>query len=107
MSQINEILERKAALERQIARFEHRLLMANSELAQIKTTLSVLNKYGVHSPIDNSSSPPETVADMALEIIKEAPNGLKADIILKEIRRRWKPRLARTSLSPPLSRLKK
>lgn len=50
---------------------------------------------------------PATIGDMALAILTESgTQGLTSNDILEEIRKRWLPTLMRTSLSPPLSRLK-
>jgi hypothetical protein len=52
------------------------------------------------------ASPDATIGDMALALLREDPAGLTSGEILESIQSRWMPGLARTSLSPPLSRLK-
>jgi hypothetical protein len=48
-----------------------------------------------------------TIADMTLVILYEAgSSGLTSSEVLDQLRKRWLPNLMRTSLSPPLSRLK-
>ncbi len=65
---------------------------------------------------DNGDTPPDelvdgqnlTIGQMALVLLEQAgEQGLTSNEILELIRQRWLPSLARTSLSPPLSRLKK
>jgi len=49
-----------------------------------------------------------TIGQMALVLLAQAgEEGLTSNEILERIRQRWMNDLARTSLSPPLSRLKK
>jgi len=49
-----------------------------------------------------------TVGDMALAVLKDGPpDGCTSSQILEAIHARWTPNLQRSSLSPPLSRLKK
>ena len=68
-----------------------------------------MGRFGVDVSLgdeSNSLNMPPTIADMALEVLKDPPQGLTANNILKSIQEKWKPELVRTSLSPPLSRLK-
>jgi hypothetical protein len=53
------------------------------------------------------SQPKVTIGEMALSVLSEAgPAGLTSNDVLEKIREKWLPALMRTSLSPPLSRLK-
>ena len=58
-------------------------------------------------PSRSSINQIKTVGEMALELLIEtAPKGMTSTEVLNAIRQRWVPTLMRTSLSPPLSRLK-
>lgn len=48
-----------------------------------------------------------TIGEMAVALLRNNPIGMTSNQILSEIQALWVPDLARTSLSPPLSRLKK
>lgn len=106
MSDLHTLIAGKAALEKIIERYKAKLDMAAQELEHINIALSILQKYGVAPDVSASEIRPQTVADMAVEILKEHPEGLTANQILEIIHSRWMPELMRSSLSPPLSRLK-
>lgn len=79
------------------------------EYNDIENALEVMKKFGVEvDAIDSTKdeSEPATIGDMAIEVIAKYPAGVIATDILREIQSMWKPDLMRTSLSPPLSRLK-
>lgn len=66
--------------------------------------------------VSSSVASAMTVADMAINLLRLNDinamlgideEGMESSEILDGIRKKWKPDLARTSLSPPLSRLKK
>lgn len=109
MKDIKSLIERKDAVKWKIERYSSKIKLLSDELKELETALSVLSKYGFVENMDNpidSSTPPKTIADMALKLLEENPKGLTANEILDNIQRKWMPTLARTSLSPPLSRLK-
>lgn len=109
MENINQLVTRRDELLCKQQRFKEKLQIIEHELQDINTALNVLAKYGLGESLAQqveNSSKPKTVADMALVILSETPDGLTANEILDIIRKRWMPDLARTSLSPPLSRLK-
>lgn len=104
---VDQIFAKKKELERLIQRLEAKLSKSKNEYGQILTAISVMQKYGVSpSTQEPQEYTPETVADMVIQILEENPSGMKAVDILSAIQSRWKPDLMRTSLSPPLSRLK-
>ncbi len=103
------MISRKQKLEKSIKTLEKRMEREKKEYDELCIAIDVMQRFGVQ--VDESGSAtqegiPATIGDMALEILKEYPDGLTASQILKEIQDRWKPELVRTSLSPPLSRLK-
>lgn len=102
------ILSRKNKLEKSIKKLEKRLSRQQEEYNEICTALEVMKRFGVSESDagNDTADKPATIGDMALEILKDFPMGLTANNILLEIQQRWKPDLVRTSLSPPLSRLK-
>lgn len=104
----SDLLLEKSHLQNKLYRLRKEMEFVQSALEKIESTFSMLAQ---HFPdirnIETKSKRPKTVGDMALEVLKKAPNGLKASEILERIQKTWIPDLARTSLSPPLSRLKK
>lgn len=72
--------------------------IADAEAADVA---DVTEEHGQNPPTDM------TIADMALVLLREVGSeGLTSNEVLEQLRKRWLPELARTSLSPPLSRLK-
>ncbi len=108
MSNFNSLFASKLELLKELEKYEIKVRMAKKEIEEIDNALSTLQRYGIFS--EESMFPyepePKTVADMALEILRDYPDGLTAIQILDKIRERWMPNLMRSSLSPPLSRLK-
>lgn len=104
---IDTLLEQKDALGKKIQRLTKRLEELKGLEAQMESAFRVIGsidpRFGQRLAADAA---PKTVSDMALRILKEHPNGLTAQDILEKIQNRWMPGLVRTSLSPPLSRLK-
>jgi hypothetical protein len=106
---VDNILSRKNKLEKSIKSLENRLSREKDEYEDLSTAIEVMERYGLstdESDVLSKGNAPSTVGDMAIEILKDFPDGLTASNILFEIQKRWKPDLVRTSLSPPLSRLK-
>jgi len=104
---VDQIFAKKKDLERLIQRLEAKLVKSKTEYNEILTAISVMQKYGVSpSAQERQEYTPKTVADMVIQVLEENPSGMKAVDILSAIQSRWKPDLMRTSLSPPLSRLK-
>lgn len=114
LSAVNNILQKRAYLMQQleILRRESDKIRRESdriraELNSVNSTIQVLHQIGLPKGVLPDETPPRTVADMALELLYQAhPQPLKALDILTKIQELWEPGLARTSLSPPLSRLK-
>lgn len=105
MTDLNSLLASKASLKRVVERYRAKLALAQKELDEIEAVLSIVKKYGGDIS-DNVYMTPKTVGDMATELLKEYPEGLTSMEILHLIRERWMPELMRSSISPPLSRLK-
>ena len=105
MTDLNSLLASKASLKRVVERYRAKLALAQKELDEIEAVLSIVKKYGGEIS-DSLPSPPKTVGDMATELLKEYPEGLTSMELLHLIRERWMPELMRSSISPPLSRLK-
>ncbi len=103
------LVSRKEKLEKSIKSLEKRMSREKKEHEELCIAIDVMQRFGVQIDETGSASEsgmPSTIGDMALEILKEVPEGLTASEILIEIQAKWKPDLLRTSLSPPLSRLK-
>ncbi|MCF8496539.1 MAG: hypothetical protein K9G62_07730 [Alphaproteobacteria bacterium] len=106
---VANMLERKRGLERSLKTLEKRIARERREHEELCTAIGVMQRFGVQideSPMPVPNGSPTTIGDMALVVLKGHSEGLTASSILTEIQERWKPDLARTSLSPPLSRLK-
>ena len=118
---------RKAIAER-LAALESEMTALRSEDCELETTERVLVRLSastadqpasddLDASLDTSTEGevdvmPDgqslTIGDMALLVLSEnRTTGLTSNEILEAIRARWLPDLMRTSLSPPLSRLKK
>jgi len=96
-----KVLERLAAIEMAAAH------VTVTPDADNPDNLGVMGEScGFYSRPDAPGTPP-TIGDMALQVLMQSgPQGASSNDILEEIRKRWLPTLMRTSLSPPLSRLK-
>ena len=104
---LSHMLSRKCALEKSLSRLEKRLQQEQEEYKKICTAFDVMHNYGIDIDGKDTSTRPQTIGDMVLAILTEyAPLGISAADILSEIHKRWMPDLVRSSLSPPLSRLK-
>lgn len=109
-----EIAQRLSSLETE---FE-KLRAEDFELATAEAVLKRLSGIAESQAIldddnDNENEVAETsngdltIGDMAMVVLREAGEpGLTSNEVLEAVRKRWLPTLMRTSLSPPLSRLK-
>lgn len=86
------------------ARVLERLAIAQALDSPLEAPVEDWEKTDVQA--DASIERTLTIGDMALKVLEEAPEGLTSNDILEALRARWLPALMRTSLSPPLSRLK-
>jgi hypothetical protein len=91
-----------------------RLKADRAELEELRVARRVLDRLsGDDDPDleDSEGSPGATIGELAFEILYEAKRqgleGLTSNDLLELIREHSLPDLMRTSLSPPLSRLKK
>jgi hypothetical protein len=113
---------RLRAIEDEIAEMSLRRDMLTCEQEELRTALKVLSRLHGSSETENQQATSDdeddadgeladgqdmTIGAMALELLREAgPAGMTSPEILAAIQKRWRPSLVRTSLSPPLSRLK-
>lgn len=120
-----EISERMTALEVELEMLRsedlelsiaERVLASLSGVASDDASLSA-NEHDSDDDDDNTelvgrairpvTSQIKTVGEMAIDVLSEAGvPGMTSTEVLDAIRQRWLPTLMRTSLSPPLSRLK-
>lgn len=100
------MMARKVFLEKSLKKLEKRVCEEQAEYEKLKIALGVLERYGLSLESVSVQEKPKTVGDMALAILREHPRGLPAADILRNIQELWMPNLMRSSLSPPLSRLK-
>lgn len=116
---LDEISDRLSILETEV----EQLKSERMDLINAARVLDKLSGATDSSPIDsdgnedvdqtdfggvqNATDVPRTIGDMAMNLLCDAGEvGLTSTEILEAIRGRWLPSLMRTSLSPPLSRLK-
>ena len=104
---VTQILEKKQSLSTALEKLRVESDDIRAQLAAINNQIRALQQIGVGTDLLPTSVIPQTVGDMVLQVLFNSyPHGHKANDILSKIREQWIPTLARTSLSPPLSRLK-
>jgi hypothetical protein len=110
MSALETELEKLRSEDLELAIAERVLanLSAGSLAETVEESDDVLVETGVDARDDGAAMDRTmTIGDMALKVLEEAgPEGLTSNEVLEKIRTNWLPALMRTSLSPPLSRLK-
>jgi hypothetical protein len=110
-------------LEAREAELTTRIAADQAELEEIRVARKVLGRLSgadektePETPSDEDAEPSvdlgggvdASVGDLALMLLRQAAQkGMTSGEILDAIHAKWMPGLARTSLSPPLSRLKK
>lgn len=130
---LRRIEAREHELVARIEQLERELETVRGEHRKVKTAREVLEELsGLGAPepepstshelqdIDLPPASPEeiyadvqnfadlTIGDMAVQVLRSGPpEGLTSNQILDTIREKWTSNLLRSSLSPPLSRLKK
>ena len=83
------------------------LAIAERVLDRLLTEPETVNERTIADPAPDKQQADITIGDMAVILLREAGDaGLHSNEILAAVRERWLPTLMRTSLSPPLSRLK-
>ena len=110
-------------IDERLFELEAELEVLKSERIDLENAARVLDKLsGLGSTAENAepsgnrldqeqdadiSVPRLTIGELALIVLREAGAiGLTSSDVLEKIREKWMPDLMRTSLSPPLSRLK-
>jgi hypothetical protein len=109
-------------LEAREAELTNRIAADQAELEEIRVARKVLGRLAgeektePETPSEEETEPSvdigggvdASVGDLALMLLRQAAQkGMTSGEILDAIHAKWLPGLARTSLSPPLSRLKK
>lgn len=108
---IRKLQDSLLPLREEYRKLEQKIAAAESELADLinaAKAIGIVN--GLPAPprgITRKTPPEKTIKEAALEVLQEFPNGLMALDLLAKINERYGLNLARTSLSPQLSRLKK
>ncbi|AWM88621.1 hypothetical protein [Microvirga sp. 17 mud 1-3] len=101
------ITNRRAEIKQEIARLR-------TELRELDVVESTLNNVPLHQPTvrvsatvvpGRSEEASKTLKEMAVEVLSDRPEGADANQILKAIHERFGVEVARSSLSPQLSRL--
>lgn len=127
--EMKRIETRRAEVDAEIARLDREIAAKRAERDQLDVAKLVIERLAglppepetlpdgqPIPPLPDAPDPPlnyeldeeHTIGDLALMVLLNADkNGLTSNEILEAIRQQWMPNLARTSLSPPLSRLKK
>ena len=103
------LLSRQRELELEITELQAELTRVKiAQVAISRLEPSERNASDVRRVDGSGFKPPKTnsIKDMVLEILEDAPSGLKALDILDFINAGYSANLKRTSLSPQLSRLK-
>ncbi len=80
-----------------------------AELSEVQTAKSALENGVVQNikEADPQSNGQQTIKEMVIEVLKEAPEGLEANDIIDRINLFYGKKIQRTSLSPQLTRLKR
>lgn len=102
MSQIRQFIEaRREEIKEQIAALKQELRELNLAEGAIKSGVVPSRDEGVAS-----SSSRTTIKEMVVEVLEDRPNGAEASEIIELIANSFGESIARSSLSPQLSRLK-
>ena len=104
---LERLQEQLAAQERDVEEKLSALLKqqeeTRSELSRVQAALAAFRNVEAHAREDER---PPTIQAGVLRILATAPNGMSALRILDELKARFDMDIARSSLSPQLSRLK-
>jgi hypothetical protein len=117
MAKLQDFIPERAAelerlldpLRRQQEEIAEKIRAYESELGELQNAakaIGIVNR--LHKPlgITRKATPPLSIKEAVIEVLRDYPDGLIALDILAKINERFSMKLVRTSLSPQLSRLK-
>lgn len=104
--EIEELLE---PLRRQDMELQAKIKTYERELSDLRNAakaIGIVNRLERPLGVTRKASPPRTIKEAAVDVLRDYPKGLIALDILAKINERFSLSLVRTSLSPQLSRLR-
>jgi predicted nuclease with TOPRIM domain len=105
-TELEKLLE---PLRRQYQEIEEKIRAYEKELSELQSAakaIGIVNRLQRPLGVTRKVSPPQTIKEAVLDVLRDYPEGLIALDILAKINERFSTNLVRTSLSPQLSRLK-